>query len=460
MLRNYKKLFLITCLAGLTACGKYLDRPVPDHAIGKDQLTDQDIALLMRGAYLSMSGTWPPQSYPMTDIYSDDIVSLQGGNPAQFNPQAYEACNPSPGDGFGIGRYYIAAYTAIGNANFILEKIGNSASPALRQLRGEALVVRAHSYNQLAELHGGVVLITSVETEIDQIRRPKSTEAEVLDQVEKDLEAAIPLLGGFTSPKAASKQSAQLLLARVCLQRGKHAKAKELAEAVITSGVRSLSSGTYSGIFRYNSTAREMLWQMSDGPMPSAYERYGLFSFYSPAPPFLGNGTGLTSMDDALAASYEATDTRRQVMRKARQAATGRDVTYMLKFSTDTLQPASAVYCTYPLMRISEAYLISAEAAARQNTVELGRYNELRTARNASVKNAADFANAAAFLAEIEKERRRELVGEGRRWQDMKRFGSAEPFLISKGRNATRLIFPFTNAELLRNPKLKQNPEY
>ncbi|WP_423735796.1 RagB/SusD family nutrient uptake outer membrane protein [Chitinophaga caseinilytica] len=460
MLLNYKKYLFVACVAALASCGKYLDRPAPDQAIGKDQLTDNDIALLLKGAYMSMSGSWPPQSYPMTDIYSDDIISLQGGNPAQFNPQAYEACNPSSADGFGIGRLYIAAYTAIGNANFVIGKIGAPATPAMRQLLGEALVIRAHSYNQLAEVFGGVVLIASVETDIDQIRKPKSTETEVLDQVEKDLEAAIPLLGDFKSPKAASKQAAQLLLARVSLQRGKHARAKELAEAVIGSGKRSLSAGTFSPIFRYNSPASEMVWQMSDGPMPSAYERYGLFSFYSPAPPFLGNGTGLTSMDDVLADSYEPGDTRREIIRKAKQNATGRDVNYMLKYSTDTLQSAAAVYVIYPLMRISEAYLISAEAGARQNVVDVTRYNQLRTARNASLKNAGDFANATAFLAELEKERRRELVGEGRRWMDMKRFGKAEAFLTSKGRNATRLWFPFTDAELLRNPKLKQNEGY
>lgn len=460
MFRNYKIYMIVVCLAALAACGKYLDRPSPDQAIGKDQLTDNDIALLLKGAYLSMSGSWPPQSYPMTDIYSDDIISLQGGNPAQFNPQAYEACNPSPNDGFGIGRYYIAAYTTIGNANFIIGKIGNPSSPALRQILGEALVIRAHAYNQLAEIFGGVVLITSVETEIDRIRKAKSSESEVLNQVEKDLEDAIPMLADFSTPKAASKQAAQLLLARVSLQRGKHARAKELADAVIASGKRTLSTATFSNIFRYNSPAQEMVWQMSDGPLPSAYERYGLFSFYSPAPPFLGNGTGLTTMDDVLADSYEANDTRRELVRKARQNATGRDAHYLLKFSTDTLQPASAVYATYPLMRISEAYLIAAEAAARQNTVDVARYNTLRAARKASTKDAADFADAAAFLQELEKERRRELVGEGRRWLDMKRFGSAKPFLVSKGRDDTRLWFPFTNAEILRNPLLKQNEGY
>lgn len=461
MLHPYKKILTICCLTGLMACGKYLDRPTPDQAIGKGQISDRDLPLLLKGAYLSMAGTWPPQSYPMTDIYSDDIISLQGGNPAQYNPQAYEACNPSPADGFGIGRYYQGAYTAIGNANFIISMIGdNPASAQLKQLRGEALTVRAHSYLMLSEILGGVVLMTSVETDNALIRRPKSSEAEVLDAVEKDLQAAIPLLADFSTPGAVSKQAAELLLARVSLQRGKYPRAKELAENVISAGKNQLSQSTYSSIFLYNSPTTEMIWRMADGPMSSAYDRYGLFSFYSPSAPFRGNGSGLTWMEETLADSYEANDSRRQVLRKQRNNATGQEVTYMLKYSTDTLQPASAVYVIYPLLRISEAYLISAEASARQNVVEVTRYNELRTARNASMKLPGDFASAAAFLEELEKERRRELVGEGRRWQDMKRFGKAGPFLTSKGQNSSRLYFPFTNTELLRNPQLKQNEGY
>lgn len=460
MLFDYKKILLITSLTGLFACGKYLDRPSPDQAIGKDQLTDNDIPLLLNGAYLSMKGTWAPQSYPMTDIYSDDIISIQGGNPSQFNPQAYEACSPTASDGFGIGRYYMGAYQAIGNANFIIGFIGNRTSPTLQQALGEALTIRAHSYLMLSELHGGVILTQTIETDINKIRRPKSTEQEVLDAVEKDLLAAIPLLQNFSDPNIASKQAAQLLLARVFLQRGKYPQAKELAETVISSGTRSLSQGTFSNIFLYNSPSREMLWRMADGPMPSAYDRYGLFTLYSPGAPFRGTGTGLTWLDDELAGSYEATDARRQVIRKQKNAAIGQEVSYLLKYSTDTLQPLSAVYVIYPLLRISEAHLIAAEAAARQGQVELTHYNALRTARNASTKTAADFADAAAFLQEIEKERRRELVGEGRRWQDMKRFNKALPFLISKGQDKTRVYFPFTTTELLRNNQLVQNEGY
>lgn len=460
MFFNYKKIILFAGLTSLFACGKYLDRPTPDQAIGKGQITAGDIPLLLNGAYMSMLSSWPPQSYPMMDIYSDDIISIQGGNPTQFNPQAYEACNPLPSDGFGIGRNYTAAYNAIGNANFIISFIRSNPAPALNQIMGEALTIRANSYLVLVEMHGGVILTLENETDIEKIRRPKSTEQEVYDAIINDLVAAIPLLKDFSTPDAASKQAAEQLLARVYLQRGKYKEAKELAEKVISAGNRTLSQGTFSNIFRFNSAAEEMIWRMAEGPLSSAYDRYGLFSLYSPGAPFRGNGTGLTWMDDDLADTYEANDTRKQVIRKQMNNSIGREVNYLLKFSTDTLQAAGNAFCIYPLVRISEAYLIAAEAAARQGSVDLTYYNALRKARNASIKTSADFPDPAAFLRGIEQERRREFVGEGRRWQDMRRFNTALPFLQSKGRDKTRLYFPFMTVELLRNSKLVQNDGY
>lgn len=460
MFLDYKKIILFAGLTGLFACGKYLDRPTPDQAIGKGQITAGDIPLLLNGAYKSLPGTWPPQSYPMMDIYSDDIISVQGGNPAQFNPQAYEACNPLPSDGFGIGRNYSAAYTAIGNANLIISFIRSHPSPSLNQAMGEALTIRANGYLVLVEMHGGVVITLENETDIDKIRKPKSTEQEVYDAIINDLTAAIPLLNDFSTPEAASKQAAEQLLARVYLQRGKYKEAGDLAIKVIGAGNRTLSQGTFSNIFRFNSPAQEMIWYMAEGPLTSAYDRYGLFSLYSPGAPFRGNGTGFTWMDDNLADAYEATDTRRQVVRKQMNNAIGREVNYLLKYSTDTLQAAGNAFAIYPLLRISEAYLIAAEAAARQGSVDLTYFNALRKARNASVKTNTDFPTPAAFLKGIEQERRLELVGEGRRWQDMRRFNTALGFLQSKGRDKTRLYFPFTTTELLRNNKLVQNEGY
>jgi hypothetical protein len=130
-----------------------------------------------------------------------------------------------------------------------------------------------------------------------------------------------------------------------------------------------------------------------------------------------------------------------------------------MKFSTDTAQQSNA-FVVYPMIRLSEAYLISAEVDARNGVVNVARYNELRQQRNLPGKSTGDFTDANDFLNEIEWERRREFVGEGLRWQDMKRFGKAVSWLTSKGQHDTKTLLPFPNSELVRNPKLEQNEGY
>lgn len=458
MLTYKKTLLLFVTALSLAGCSGKLDEPQPDTSIDLDHVQPQQLPLLLQGAY-KPDGVYY-QSYPVWDIYSDDIISIQGGTPTQFNPIGYDACNPTVEDGFGNGRTINSAYKSIGNANFIINYIRSKKLSDMQPLLGEALTIRAYQYTRLVETYGGVILTLETETDINKIRRDKNTEAEVYASIVADLTEAIPLLKDFTTSNAACKQTAQLLLARVYLQLGKHQEAGDLAQQVISSGKFSLVNSNYGQVFQFGSTSREMMWRGVDGPLSNNFNRYGMYSFYSPAAPFKGNSPGLTWISDELVKLYEPTDIRSQLLRRQRNAVTGQEVTYLLKFSTDTLQSTSSTYAIYPYIRYSEALLIAAEASARKGMVDVTYYNQLRTARKAGTKSNGDFADAAAFLKELENERRREFVGEGRRWQDMRRFGTAIPFLAAKGKDATRLYLPFNSTELARNPNLTQNKGY
>ncbi|MNI49172.1 SusD family protein [compost metagenome] len=247
-------------------------------------------------------------------------------------------------------------------------------------------------------------------------------------------------------------------MARLYLQLGKNKEAFELAEEVIKSGKNNLAQGDFAEVFHYGSKSTEMLWRLSE-PITS-YERGGLYTMYSPPPPYRGSSMGLTWVDPALVQSYESNDIRASLLLERKNPVIGENVTYLLKFSTDIAQPSSNASIVYPMVRIAEAYLISAEASARQGQLILIRYNELRKARGASQKIASNFTGTDQFIQEIEAERRREFVGEGRRWQDMKRYGKAIPFLKSKGRDETRIYLPFVTTELTKNAKLTQNKGY
>lgn len=445
-----------------SSCSKMLDDPFPDTSIGENQIRPADIPLLVNGAYSKLLGI-NNQVYPLFDIYADDVISIQGGATTRYNPQTYEACNVSPSDGFSNGSYYNSAYTAIGNANFIINYIRSRNITSLNKELGEALAIRGFCYYRLVDAYKGVIITLGSNEDPANLKRPKNTEEEVFTRIFTDLTDAEKLLPSFTTANAMSKEAVQLLLARIHLNRGEKVEAKRYAEAVIGSAATELSSD-FTSNFRYeNAGNREILFRFVEGPASFGYDRAGMFPLYSPGLPYRrptgATGNGQTWLNPDLVNAYEPGDSRAGMLKEQFASGAGKLVTYLMKFSTDTLQQANA-FVAYPLIRLSEAYLISAEVDARDGVVNVTRYNELRQKRNLAAKDENDFTDAGAFLQEVEWERRKELVGEGLRWQDMKRFGKAVSFLASKGQDATRLIMPFPNSELIRNPILEQNDGY
>lgn len=178
-----------------------------------------------------------------------------------------------------------------------------------------------------------------------------------------------------------------------------------------------------------------------------------LYNLLSPES-YDGKNSGNTWIEPSLAALYdEPTDQRSRLIVKETYSTTGKVLDYCVKFPADN-NPV------WPIVRLAEMYLIIAEVAARSGVVDVTEYNEVRGVRNASLKQISDFASAEDFLKEIENERRREFVGEGLRWMDMRRFGSMKAHLESKGVDSRRVHFPIYSGEMVNNPNLHQTPYY
>ena len=130
------------------------------------------------------------------------------------------------------------------------------------------------------------------------------------------------------------------------------------------------------------------------------------------------------------------------------------------------------------VFRISEMYLIAAEAYAQANEVTKGAeyLNELKSNR---IKNYEEetFANQTTLMNEVKNERRRELIGEGTRLFDLKRWhegvnrGTPQNRSICNIPSATttdlnmpassyRMTWPIPKHETDVNKKVKQNPGY
>ncbi len=115
------------------------------------------------------------------------------------------------------------------------------------------------------------------------------------------------------------------------------------------------------------------------------------------------------------------------------------------------------------ILKLSEMYLIRAEARARQTptnlTTALDDLNEVRTRSLPSQPILeADIPDYDAFVDALIEERARELAFEGHRWFDIVRLGRAESLL---GIPAYRTVYPIPQREVsISKGVIVQNPQY
>ena len=130
------------------------------------------------------------------------------------------------------------------------------------------------------------------------------------------------------------------------------------------------------------------------------------------------------------------------------------------------------------MFRIAEMYLIAAEAYAQAGDLtKAAKYlNALEAARIDGYTDQS-FATKDALMMELRNERQREMVGEGQRIFDLKRWhmgmqrgvpqqedlcmlpGTATTAL-TKSANDPKWVWPIPKHETDANPKVKQNPGY
>ena len=422
-------------LIATTGCSKKLDDVNPDTQIRFETITDRDLPYIINGTYLALTNNSYNSYYFLHDLMSDDVETLIGN---VYNDNAVTINDNS------AGLNYQYAYRALANANIVIRYAEGKTDTVVLQSYGAAKFLRAYCYLRLVQYYGGLPIKLGGESAIDKPSR--NTTEQLYDLIISDLKSAITVLPDFVagSTYKPSKQAAHALLARVYLETGKNAEAKTEAMTVISSGKFTLDNN-FSNLFGYASTSTENIFRIGEN---STSANSGLALAYNPA-----TSVGNYWIDSNLVKSYESADKRRALYSYKLNTNLGLWVYYSTKFPGEMNH-------AYPVLRYSELFLIAAEADARAGTVDVTRYNTLRTARNASTKSNSDFATPQDFINEIEKERRREFVGEAVRWQDMRRYGKAIPFLQSKTRPAGYVLLPIPEREIFLNPNMKQNTGY
>lgn len=394
-----------------------------------------------------------------------------------------------------ITNIYNAGYKVISGANLVLQTIDKFTTPAnaklANRIKGQAYALRALAHFDLFKYFAEnydrnstttLALNYSKEFKIDvNAKPPRLNNKDFYDALFADLNQAQTLLGdvdkspnsGFTNTRPRLALAAvHLLKARVFLYAGLYTDA-------ITSSTQGLalapplvtSQATFTGMYT-EAAAGEIIWNVQfdagqSGPTFIAFFATNNRSYFRPALEIatVAGTTGLITNTDIRYAAYFANVTPMATLPQALALTKYRGKAGVSNGNAN-----------FVAMKTAELYLIRAEAYAKSVPAQdVAAMSDLNAVRRARITGYVDEnLTGAALINAIANERRREFVGEGHRFFDLKRTtrtitrGStcgvatniSPIFACTLAPTAREWTFPITETLTNANSNLQQNPSW
>lgn len=519
MILKMKKTYLLLMLSAVMAVSCDMDKEPYDSVPDTEALNSPTSFQSARtGLYSALKSSVAGTFYNAPEIQSDCFDAVTGFSNSLGEMYRWTfTTQTTTFDGI-YGNYQ----AMIARANFIIDTYNrtdfsnkgvypdeatntNPGMPAVKSAKGDAFFIRAYSIFMLSQYfcpdyeksnedtpNLGVSYRLDYNPSTDQSTYPgRKTLKETYDQIYEDLDsAAIYVTRDANYPLYYINPDAiRALRARAALARGDYETAADNAERVIASGNYNLAqSATEINEMWQNDNAQsnvEIILQLptastSDLPLATG-------TLYQPqntgaVPDYIPTQTMLNL--------YSVNDYRRSVYFNTCNITTNNGaVGTVYAFNKYPLYGylfqalggySYALGCSQPkVFRLAEMYLIAAEAYANiDGDLDLAAeyLNELKAARINGYRYQT-FGSREDLMAELMDERQRELVGEGTRLFDIKRWHidmqrglpQNENLCLLPGANTTemrvaadspRLTWPIPKHEMDVNPAMVQNPGY
>ncbi len=463
-----KKLYIIGLMSAMlcSSCSDFLEKePSTSLPVESAVTTMTDLRNAVNGiAYIALNGRmcYDADFAIYADLKGEDFKAISNNNHA--GPISRYQIQKT--DDLAYGAYYYF-YKAIANVNKILTIIDNvphtdAEEAEFNDYKGQLYAWRAMLHFDLARLYcnaptaaadvnaanSGIVLSTEVYDPAYVAAR--TTLKATYDQILSDFGTALPLLTKEKNNGYINYWAALALRARVNLYNGNNAAALADAQEVITKSPYTLyTRANYAEVWAQEFTSESILElkittnynaQRNSVGYYCDSEGYGECAFVETAPLYtylIANPTDIRSKlikdqtDGAEAGYYPAKYPGRE----------------------------KNMYVNNPkLMRLSDVYLIAAEAALKETEDAVGYINTLRQNR---IEGYTDVASVT--LEDILFERRIELFAENSMAFDYWRnkMSITNPNVGEVKYNDYRVILPIPQDEINLAPDvLVQNPEY
>lgn len=407
---------------------------------------------ILKGALnrLSLAGYWGREIIATNEVRSDNVFS--NGNSGRYTTQGAFNYNENTG---GI---WDNCYSVIALANIIINTDLSSLSGDQNygeHLQGSAYFLRALAHYDLVRFYGqqhsngtlGVPIVTTFKGE--DLFPSRNSVNEVKNAITNDLELAFEKMDAqFDDQHFISKMAAPALLSRVSIYFGDWEQAKTAAKTVIDSGTYEIiSSDAFIGSWALKKNVNsifELAYSSTDNLGSNAIA-------YIYRTQDNGSGYGDLQAMPEIEELYEDSDIRKQIL----GYQDGR-LRNMKKY------PDINGWDNIVVIRIEEVILNYAEALFETGnpSAALEQLNLITSNRNAS---PLTFVNKETILSE----RRKELMFEGHRWDDLMRtgsnieaYGTLRELLDTFTYPNSVFAYPIPADELNANSNMVQNEGY
>lgn len=482
---KYITLFIL--IFSLQSCSDFLEQePGTQTSIDELLQNKKGVITSLTGLYTELEANVRSERFA---VYAD----LQGGN-IKFTPTASGTNRGQISPAGNVEQiysfedlaltsdfkpFYDGSYDIINQANLILEYtpvLKDATEEEKKQIMAEAMTIRAYAHFLLAIVysqnynytpdasHLGIVYNTqSIKAGIQYPAR--ETAANTYNLIITDLKTAINnysntlVLSGPTYSYF-NINSTKALLARVYLQKSDWTNAYETANDVITnSGVELVEKDNYIPE-----------WEKSDLPVSEILLEFSIpRDSEGSANISMSNYFGYTSAtsytkyvaSDDLVNLYENSDLRKQLFLKQSLQTLVNGVLAPVNYNFTKKFQNNAGYVAF---RLSEMYLIRAEAAleTNRNDIAMEDINIIRARANATV-----LTSTANLKEDILLERRKELCFEGhlffdlvRNQKDISRNDGCISTSCSMTYPSLKFVLPIPTFNTNLNPNLQQNDSY
>jgi hypothetical protein len=458
-----KKKIILACLISfsMAGCQDEFLTVIPETQLSSGIFfkSESDFTQAVNAMYVPLRTIYNDRIWKLTELHSDNAYyarnTLFGAVDATENIADFAvptANGVTANDN--VLQQYRQDYLIISRANQILALIDgvDFDEASKKNLKGQALFLRAFAYFDLVRLFGKVPLHLVPTIGRDDAALPLSTTEQIYAQIEKDAtEAAASLLNKAKQQAGrVTSGAAKTLLANLYITQKKWAQAETQLKDVITNDGYSLMPD-YNDAFsttngNKNNSESVFEIQFMEGsagyngnfiyqtiPTPITAAELAPITGTSNPQSISGENNNIPTPD--IIAAYETGDKRKAIsigtVTLSQSLRDNKVYPYIKKFAkTHALQNNTGN--NLPVYRFAELLLFMAEALNEQNkTADAATYlNQIRTRAGLGATTASSTAD---MREAIFKERRVELAFENKRWFDLTRTGRVKEIIGAYG---------------------------